>query len=84
MTTTIVYEKSTKPRYDELAKRQYMPGYVVKSTCTKCGNVCTNDMDHAYFSCPIVDEPFDTDMYCEPCDNEWYVDVVIRMSLELA
>lgn len=67
-------------------KRCYVPGYVIKDVCPKCGTVAEDDLGTDYLSYPDLNKPMDHGMYCrnEECGGEWTVKIVLRMSVELA
>lgn len=70
----------------ELDKRFYMPGYVLLSTCPKCNKKHEQDLAQNYLSYPVVGSPSLVYFCCDDddCNHEWQVEVVVRVSLELA
>lgn len=69
----------------ELAKRQNLPGVVLKYVCPKCGTPQVFDLGDRYLSHPVVGEPEEINGYCEQCDHDWVAGrVIVRMTLELA
>lgn len=70
----------------ELDKRFYMPGYVLKSQCPKCGKGYENDFGDGYLSYPMANRPEVWNCCCQDwdCGGEWTVSVIVRVTLELA
>jgi len=74
-------------------KRLYLPGVVIRQTCTECGHVLLRDYDgfHAnnplghgsYLGRPPVNEAFDLPCWCPECDHEWTEPVELRVALVL-
>ena len=65
-------------------KRVHVP-FVVKFECPKCGakgKHSLDEMDHLGF--PDINAPFDYDLYCNECDHEWSVEVILEVNLKLA
>lgn len=65
-------------------KRLYLPGLVVKDECPKCQEPWKHDFDSDYLSYPVIGSVQDLGAYCQKCEHEWSVKVVLRLSLELA
>ena len=72
------------------AKRVHLP-IVLTSTCPKCGGVVMENLDSLYYlAYPKINQPFKHTFYheCEGSpewyDHEWQVDLILRVSLEVA
>lgn len=68
-------------------KRFYVPA-VITAQCPFCGKECENDYSDEYFSYPDTNERFGAHFYCDgpegKDDHEFEVDVVLRITLEVA
>lgn len=63
-------------------KRLYLPGVVIRQTCTECGHVRLRDYGHdSYLGWPPVNEAFDLPCWCPECDHEWTEPVELRVAL---
>jgi len=65
-------------------KRFYLPGVVIKDVCPKCGAPWEHDFGSRYLSYPTVGARVNAGGYCQECDHEWEVMVVLKVSVELA
>jgi len=65
-------------------KRFYMEGVEIHDECPECKTVAIRDLGQQYLSFPSTNSTMSEGMYCEPCGHEWDVDVVLKMSLEIA
>jgi hypothetical protein len=86
MTTFMrTYDENEEVQLD--VKRFYIPGYIIHSTCPKCGQEASNDFGDHYLSYPhtgIQDYSF----YCEDmegngCKHTWTVKIRLSVKLEL-
>lgn len=78
----------TVPQYGTRVdvKRLYLPGYVIKTKCPKCGVAHKIDLGHdSYLSFPQSGARFDIHACCyeDACMAEFYVPVKLTVSLEL-
>lgn len=64
-------------------KRFYLPGIKVKSECPNCNAEEVWDGNDWYLSYPTPGKPDTVHFYCEDCDEEWYLDVVLDINLKL-
>jgi len=73
----------------EGAKRQHV-GAIVHFTCPECGQAGSVDLSSEdYLAHPLFGETYDLDLYCwegreGACQHEWSVEVIPRLTLELA
>lgn len=65
-------------------KRFYVPGFTLRDKCPKCGKVTEDDMAQNYLSYPSANEEIDKHLYCEECNVDWPVKVVLSIELYLA
>jgi hypothetical protein len=65
-------------------KRLFLPGYVIETKCPECGKARELDLRKCYLSYPTSDGVTKLYVCCEGCYAEFYVPVVLRLSLELA
>lgn len=65
-------------------KRFYLPGISLESCCPKCGMKVTRDFGANYISYPVVGKPEPAYMYCEECDEEWRVSLILDISVRVA
>lgn len=64
-------------------KRFYLPGVTVSDTCPKCKGHVVEDFGADYLSYPVANVEFEHSMYCQKCDHNWKVDMILRVSLEI-
>ena len=70
-------------------KRFYVPGYILKTMCPKCGAAYERDFGEYYLSYPTANTPFEETLYCtneideETCGHEWDVTLQIDLSLKV-
>ena len=64
-------------------KRFYMPGVRVHSECPKCGKHFDNEFEGDSFNNPFANEPEKLYFYCDHCNEEWQVPVILKVSLEI-
>ena len=70
---------------DELdCKRFRIPGVRIESDCPNCGVERTVDLTEHYLSYPKLGVPENFDLYCDECDHEWSVPLVLEISLKVA
>lgn len=75
--------KSAKiPFYPDI-KRFHVP-VVIKSNCPNCDVQSERDLKEKYLSYPPVGEPFGVGMYCEHCDRNWEIAIILNITIELA
>jgi hypothetical protein len=65
-------------------KRFYLPGARVVDDCPECGAEVTRDMGKNYLSHPKLGVPADVHMYCDECEHEWDVGIVVEVTVRLA
>jgi hypothetical protein len=69
-------------------KRLYLPSVKVHADCPTCGRRVTRDLGARYLSYPDLNVPFDLGFSHEApedsVDHEFSVQVVLRITLELA
>lgn len=65
-------------------KRFYLPGVTITDHCPSCRKLRHFDGDSEYISNPILNEPEAVTMYCEDCEENWEVDVVLTLVVTLA
>ena len=66
-----------------MIKRLYLP-FEVSDSCPDCPNTVVKDLSQDYLSYPRLGQHESVCMWCEECDAEWDVSVVLTMSLVLA
>lgn len=65
-------------------KRMYLPGVIVERECPTCRDTCQADLGgDRYLNFPKMNEEFKLGIYCEKCDNEFYVQAQLRVKLEV-
>ena len=66
-------------------KRFYLKGLVLKDKCPKCKSKVENDFgdETGYLSYPTPGSPEPVFLWCEDCDHEWTVKVVLDINLKL-
>jgi hypothetical protein len=62
-------------------KRLYLPGVTVEDRCPRCQRLQQYEKPCLYY--PEIGKPSRVTFVCEPCDQEWEVQVTVRLSLEL-
>lgn len=72
------------PTYELEVKRFYVPGFVLKDNCPVCGQERCIDFSQHYLSYPEANKPFNYTMYCDDCNKEWVVRLILKIGLELA
>lgn len=83
MTKLTVPKKLKKGSDFELdIKRCYMPGYEITDTCY-CGAELHDDLGDNYLSYPTVNAPFEHTLYCNECDAEKEIKLLLTLNLEL-
>jgi hypothetical protein len=65
-------------------KRFYLPGVKIQDECRKCGTTVVRNYETQYLNYPTANEAFDETLYCEHCDREWDVKLILNVSLEAA
>lgn len=72
---------------EDVTKRFYLPGVIIRDTCPKCGKVCEVDLGNHCIYYPTFNAPMKFSMYCcednGGCENEWDIQIVIRVTTEL-
>jgi hypothetical protein len=66
----------------EMAKRFDLPGLKLEEECPKCYNHVVKDFEDA-LSYPKVGQPEKAHMYCDECDHEWSVSIIIDIKVSL-
>ena len=86
---TVEFARVFKPHM-EGAKRMYLP-YRIVTRCPECDTELVHDLtdstgasDYYLGHPPMNGEPFHYDFYCDDCEHEWYVTVVLDVRLRLA
>lgn len=81
--------KKTCGGIDLEIKRFYVPGFVLKTKCPKCGGDFERDYGEDYLSYPPVGKPFKETLYCcadvddgGTCEHEW--EVTLRLDVRLS
>jgi hypothetical protein len=64
-------------------KRFYLPGISIKGVCPKCQAPWEHSFGENYLSYPTVGAVMRVGGYCQECDHEWSMGVVLSMSLSL-
>jgi predicted RNA-binding Zn-ribbon protein involved in translation (DUF1610 family) len=74
------------PLEEELdVKRFYIPGVIIQDNCPNCGVETRYDMGGLhYLSHPIANKPMQFTMYCNECDHEWSIKIILRIGLEIS
>ncbi len=62
-------------------KRFYLPGVVLHQNCSKCNEILTWDGSDHYLGYPVVNKPFTLNFYCEECNTDTKIQVVLNVSL---
>lgn len=65
-------------------KRFHMPGIRLEQPCPKCEAPFVREFAEDYLSDPCVGKPEYAYGYCNKCDHEWPIMVIVRVTLELA
>ena len=73
--------KEDKP-FEVEVKRFYMDGFKVVSDCPNCSMENILDLSQNYLMYPTANEKFLETVYCEVCDTEYDVGLVLRVDLE--
>lgn len=63
-------------------KRFYMPGIKAFSLCPKCKEERGLDFNDHYLSYPVVNRFQPLYFYCEPCDENWEEEAMLKVSLK--
>jgi hypothetical protein len=66
----------------EMAKRFDLPGLKLEEDCPECGNHVVKDFKDA-LSYPIVGQPEQVYLYCNECEHEWPVSIIIDIAVSL-
>lgn len=70
---------------EDLGKRVYLPGVVIRSKCPECGSPYVKDLGESYLSYPRVGVPYRLTGYCQECNHEWEMgSVVVGLTLTMA
>lgn len=70
--------------FEVSVKRFYLPAKV-RVDCPGCGHVCEVDLNSdQYLSHQMMNSPEEVYMYCDCCEEEWYVMIVLSLSVKLA
>jgi len=67
--------------FDIEVKRFYVP-VIIKAKCPKCKKEIENDYSQDYLSYPTANKPMETYFYCEDCDEEFYINTILKVTLE--
>lgn len=68
-------------RFRVEVKRLYLP-FTVTQPCPACGEVCVRNLSRDPApSFPVLGEPVNLYGYCDKCDHEWEMPVVIDVTL---
>ena len=67
-----------------LHKRLNLPGVEVKTSCPKCGRPWVRNLAEHHLSSPVVGQPSDLYGYCQACEHEWSVKVILSITLKVA
>lgn len=84
----IKIEGTGTPNSGVNAKRLFLPGIVVKSTCPGCGRENVVDLGDDYLSYPVLNGPDVVHFYCccsehgGESDTEWNEPIVVRVTVE--
>lgn len=65
-------------------KRFYLPGVSIEATCPECKVRNKVDLGSRYISYPRLNEPADFCVCCDECAEEFYVEVVLHVKLEVS
>jgi len=64
-------------------KRFYMKGAFVEVDCVKCNRPVKLDLSERPLSYPVFNKAFVEHIYCEDCDIDMPVKLILNLSLEL-
>lgn len=65
-------------------KRFYVPGTIIKDTCPNCKTLIENNLDDHYIYYPKFNEKINYPFYCNECEHEWNVGIIITIQISLA
>lgn len=76
-----IHKISRPPNHNTIdIKRMYLP-YELEDVCPN-GHVTSRNLNvDDYLSYPKLDDPFPVYFYCQLCEEEWYRNVVLNISL---
>ena len=74
---------NTNQPFELEVKRFRVPGIIIETECKNCGTILRYDMETDYFCYPIVNQPFQTWIYCDECDEETTINLQIRIDVQL-
>jgi len=63
-------------------KRFYLPIKIEKE-CPNCKNKCVADLNSNYLSYPNVNEKEQQYFYCDKCEQEFEIDIILRIGLDI-
>lgn len=63
-------------------KRLYLNGVVFEEPCPQCGLKHREDLSQNYLSYPSVGVKEPLFFYCEDCDMEYSIDVILNISVD--
>lgn len=66
-------------------KKLFLKGLILEDECPLCKSKVENDFgeDRGYLCYPTPGSPEPVFLYCEDCDHEWEVKVVLDITLKL-
>jgi hypothetical protein len=77
----LVHVEAEKNR--ELDKRTYLPGIEIHDRCKKCKTIKIWNGNESYVSYPVLGEPTTVYMYCNECNNEWQIKIILTFNIKI-
>jgi len=68
--------------FDLNIKRFYLP-FKIEKECPNCKTKCIVDLNMNYLSYPTVNVKKQQYFYCENCEQEFEVDIILKISLDI-
>ena len=69
-----------KESFELEIKRLYLP-LAIDVICPNCGKSIKIDLDDNYLSYPVVNNKYSLYNYCNHCNNDFSMDVYLKMNL---
>jgi len=73
--------QQVKEEYELGVKRFYLP-IVITKECKSCNKPMHIDLESNYLFYPIVNKPYEVGFYCEECDEEYMIPIILRISVD--
>lgn len=64
-------------------KRFYMPGLSIKDNCPNCNTEYKSDLKEHYISYPNFNKKTNYSLYCNNCNHEWKIPIMVKVTLEI-